>query len=279
MSLEVKQEHDALADDLFNAAFDKEVKGAVEPETKVDLEAKAEPETKVEPEAKVEPETKVESVVAPVAAPIDFKALVTEVIAATKPVEPAKVVTPAGPTAEELAAEAQYRKDWPEHAAREDRLKAQLEKVENLLAETTKTLQGQIAPAVDAIHQTAEEKHYNTIYAAHADAETIYPKVQEWITKQPKFLQPQYNSVLENGAASDIVDLFTLYKEANPATETPAGPTAEELAAEAARTANTDRLKRMATPTSIRTSQTAEEDSFDFDSAFDAEAKKLRLVA
>ena len=184
---------------------------------------------------------------------------------------------PSGPTAEEIAAEEQYRKDWPEHAAREDRLKVQLEEVKALLTTTTEALKGQIAPIVDANNVSAEEKFMNTITSVHSDALALVPKVVEWIATQPKFLQPHYNAVLDGGAAADVVELLTMFKKATgmQPTNEPDPEIAEQARLEAERA---ERLNKMKTPTSIRTSVTAEEDPDDFDAAFDVEAKKLRLV-
>lgn len=271
------QEDSSLSDDLFNAAFDEAVKGEVStdpPETKVD--SASEPEVKLEPEAKVEPEvTKVET-----AAPVDISAIIAATVAATRvKEEPVKEVdTPAAPTAAELAAEEQYKKDWPEQYAREQRLKAQLDEVKNLLATTTEALKGQIAPVLESANVSAEEKHLATIYTAHPDADAILPGVEKWISEQPKFLQPRFNDVLEKGAAADVVELFSTYKKTLPAVADTSSADADADAARIEAEKN-ERLSKMKTPTSIRTSVTAEDDATDFDSAFDQEAKKYKMVA
>jgi hypothetical protein len=285
---------DALADDLFSAGFDEglstESTQSKEPDEKSPEELTTEEAeaTRIADEAKAAEEAEAtrvadearaaaEAATAAKPEPVDIKALVAEAIAATKAAEPVKE-EPAAPeqTPEEIAAEAQYRKDWPEHAERQDQLKKELAEIKALLATTVENIKGQIAPVIESAHTSAEEKHINTIYGAHADADKIYPDVLKWIDTQPKFLQDAYKQTLEKGSAVSVVELFDTYKtvaglKATPEEEDPAKKAAEEAAA----AEKADRLKRMEGTGTVRTSATAEEDADDFDSAFDIEAKKL----
>lgn len=247
---------DALDDDLFSAGFDE---GLGEP----GVEDQPVDETPAESIPPKQEETPAD----PTPEPVDVKALIAEAVAAAK----APVEEPAAPAApalskEEIEAEEQYRKDWPEHAAREDKLRTQLDEMKSLLAETTKVLQAQLAPVLEVANQTAEEKHYNTILSAHPDAQEIIGDVQKWISNQPKFLQPQYDNVLKQGSAQDVVELFTVYKGSTGVKDQDPPPKQE----------TDNRLKRMAAPQSVRTSVTAEEDPDDFDGAFEAAVKKIK---
>lgn len=278
-----------LDDDLFAAGFDEAASGkepdptpAASPDASTD-----EPPAEATPAAVPEP---ADAAAAPVETPpaLDTTKIVADAvaaaIAATKTAAPVveEPAAPAGPTAEELAAEEQFRKDWPEHAAREDRLKAEVSDLKKMLTETVELLKGQIAPVIAATNQTAEERHRATIVAAHPDVEAIVPEVIKWVATQPKILQPQYNAVLEQGTAADVIELFDIYKKAVGTTPPADTPTAEELAAKAAEDAKKkeqeERLNRMKTPQSLRSSVSAEEDADDFDSAFDAEAKKIKIA-
>ena len=279
MDLNVKQEVDALDDDLFNAGFAEALGGEVAAPDTSEADAEAERLATEAADAEAariaaeEEAAKIPTTEAPPA--VDIQKLVADAVNAVQVVKPepvaAAVDTPATQTPEELAAEAQYRKDWPEHAAREDRLRAQLDEVKGLLATTTTALTEQLAPITSQIASSAEEKHYNAIYAAHADADKIVPDVQKWIAEQPKFLQPQFSKVLSDGSAAEVVELFDTYKKT---IATPDTTKADTLKAD-----TEARLLRMKTPTSVRTSVTAEEDPEDFDSAFEAEAKKIKLAA
>jgi len=256
---------DALADDLFSAGFDDALEPKEEGEVKDEPTVKDEPsvkdETEPEPEKKLEPVAEVKEITpAPV---FDSKTLAADIAAALKPAPVADA--PAGPTPEEIAAEEQYRKDWPEQAAREDRLKAEIEGLKTLLTTTVDTLKGQIQPVIESAAVSAEELHLKTITTAHPDVFEIHPALVSWINAQPRILQPQYNNVLENGTAADIVELVSLYKETLPKVdpEPKIDPVKE------------DRLKRMETTGTVRTSVTTEPDPEDFDSAFDQAAKKF----
>lgn len=282
MSKKVDEPAVDLADDLFDAAFD-EALSSLETDAPVVDEA-AEPEV-VPPveEAAVVIEEKQEPVVAEKQPePVDIKAVVAEVLAATKPVEAEepKNAEPSAPqpTAEELAAEEQFKKDWPEHAAREARMKAELAELKSLLATTTEALKGQIQPVVKAVADTTAEKHLNTILAKHADALEIYPDVAKWVETQPKILQPAFKATLDNGSASDVIELYDLYKKSIPAAVVDPAVQEAQLKQQEQEKEKADRLRRMEAPTgTVRTSVTSEPDPEDFDAAFEQEAKKYRM--
>lgn len=258
-----------LDDDLFSAAFDEAV--GEKPEVKEEVKEEI-PEVKEEVREEI-PEVKEE--VKEEKPEVDIEAIINRAVAATKPVvkEESHEEVGAAQTPEEVVAEEQFKKDWPEHAAREDRLKKELDGLKNLLVTTVSELKGQINPLTESINLSAEEKHYNTIFKAHPDAEILYPKVEEWIKSQPKFLQPQYEKVLESGTANDVVDLYSLFKKETKVEEVVDPKIAEEARKKAE---NDERLKRMKTPASVRTSVTAEDDPNDFDGAFEAAVKKFK---
>jgi hypothetical protein len=263
-----------LDDDLFNAAFDEAVGGVddTDPEPKPELKTELEP---VEVKAEQDPEP-------PKAPEVDVKAIVAEAVAAAKAAEPVppKVepapAAPPGPSPEELEAEEQFRKDWPEHVVREEKLKSEIAELKKTLDEALQSINGKLAPVVESAATTAQERHLQYITNAHADALEIVPEVEKWVLTQPKFLQPQYNKVLENGTAQEVVELFDLYK-----TNTGVGTqkdAAAEAAAAAAQAEKAARLKKMEAPATVRTSVTSEPDPQDFDSAFEAEAKKYKVA-
>lgn len=261
----MEEENQTLDDDLFNAAFDEEVNGPAEPEPKVEPEVK--PEAKPEPESEAKPEPESEVKPEPAApAPFDTKALIEGITSALKP-EPVKEEAAPAHTPEQIAAEEEYRRNWPEQAAREDRLKAELDEVKNLLKSTVDSIKGQLQPVIESAALSAEEKHYNTITTAHKDAFDIAPKVAEWIKTQPKILQPRYNEIFEKGHATEVVELFDLYKGSNPTPQKETDPADEE---------RKEKLKKMESTGTVRTNITAETDPSDFDSAFEAEAKKYK---
>ena len=268
-----------IGSDLFSAAFDEAVGGLGEntppadetPEPVADeasVEGASE-EPKEKPEEKPEPDPGLVSAPAP---QVDVKALVSEIVEATKPqAAPAEKPVPEAPalSKEEIEAEEQFKKDWPEHAAREERLKRELEALKTTFAETLEALQGQIGPLAQTVQMTAQERHLQTITTAHPDALDIVPKVEEWIGTQPKIYQGEMKRIIEGGTAAEVVELLSLYKGATAPPEQPAKAKTDP--------AKEARLKRMESPATARTSVTAEADPDDFDSAFEAEAKKYKM--
>ena len=268
-----------IGSDLFSAAFDEAVGGLGEntppadetPEPLADeapVEGASE-EPKEKPEEKPEPDPVLVSAPAP---QVDVKALVSEIVEATKPqVAPAEKPAPEAPalSKEEIEAEEQFKKDWPEHAAREDRLKRELEALKDNFTKTLEMLQGQISPLAQTVQMTAQERHLQTITTAHPDALDIVPKVEEWIGTQPKIYQGEMKRIIDGGTAAEVVELLSLYKGATAPPEQPAKAKPDP--------AKEARLKRMESPTTARTAVTAEADPDDFDSAFEAEAKKYKM--
>ena len=261
-----------IGSDLFSAAFDEAVGGLAEntspadetPETPEEVD-----ETPAEEEAAPAEEEKPVPAIAP---QVDVKALVSEIVEATKPAAaPAEKPAPEAPalSKEEVEAEEQFKKDWPEHAAREERLKRELEALKTTFTETLEALQGQISPLAQTVQMTAQERHLQTITTAHPDALDIVPKVEEWIGTQPKIYQGEMKRIIEGGSAAEVVELLNLYKGATAPPEQPAKAKPDP--------AKEARLKRMESPTTARTAVTAEADPDDFDSAFEAEAKKYKM--
>ena len=264
-----------IGSDLFSAAFDEAVGGLAEntspadetPETPEEVD-----ETPAEEEAAPAEEKKPEPTPVAPAPQVDVKALVSEIVEATKPAAaPAEKPAPEAPalSKEEIEAEEQFKKDWPEHAAREERLKRELEALKNSFAETLESIQGQISPLAQTVQMTAQERHLQTITTAHPDALDIVPKVEEWIGTQPKIYQGEMKRIIEGGSAAEVVELLNLYKGATAPPEQPAKAKPDP--------AKEARLKRMESPTTARTAVTAEADPDDFDSAFEAEAKKYKM--
>jgi len=72
--------------------------------------------------------------------------------------------------------------------------------------------------ALSPMHQqqqiSAEQAHFNEIFTAHPDAESIVESQEfgNWINKQPSFVQSAYETVLNQGNAAQVVELLGLYK-------------------------------------------------------------------
>lgn len=75
-------------------------------------------------------------------------------------------------------------------------------------------IQALIAPLMQQHQITAEEKHFSEIFTAHPDADSIIESKEfnNWLSNQPSITRNAYNTVLDNGSASDVVELLGLYK-------------------------------------------------------------------
>lgn len=61
----------------------------------------------------------------------------------------------------------------------------------------------------------AHQAHYQAIYDAHPDADSIVESkdLQEWIAAQPRLLQGTYHDALERGSAQDVIEVFDAFKK------------------------------------------------------------------
>ena len=81
-------------------------------------------------------------------------------------------------------------------------------------------LQTALAPIQQQQQVSAEQAHFNEIFTAHPDAESIVESQEfgDWMGKQPSFIQSAYQTVLNQGNAAQVVELLGLYKaQAQPA--------------------------------------------------------------
>lgn len=240
------------------------------------------------PEVPAEPVTPEPPVVEPpvVEPPVVEPPVVTPPVAPEPPkVEPPVVTPPAAPaapeppapapvieyTAEELADLESVKKDFPEVTkalAAQERLLT--EKFGALLQTEVAKVQQTLAPVYASAAQSTQAQFKQAIAAVHADAETLLPDAEAWITTQPKFLQDAYNRVLDNGTVAEVVEFFTTFKTATGRTETPAaGKTPEELAAEA--TIAAEKAKKLASQEgvkNVRTPSRKDNGPLDFETAF-----------
>lgn len=119
--------------------------------------------------------------------------------------------------------------------------------------------------------KNAAQAHYNAIYTAHPDADSVAQskELEAWIASKPKFEQSGIRAALAQGATQDVIDLFTTFKEATgktgAATDAPGAktPTAEETAAAAAKAIADAKTKPIKSLTELPAGTTAHIDEAD----------------
>ena len=271
--------------DLFDEAFDKLVIGDNTPfESKPVAEDKPEPapETPPEPES-AEPVEETSDAV-PVSEPADEPApkpskadeIAEDVLArlanlaskadrqqsAEKPPEPPKDVNPFTPEEQDFLKT--YENDWSD-VSRAEEMKRRVE-YQGLTQYIFDQVVQAMAPLEQAVQQLMSQARLGGVKAAVSDYDTLKPKVDAWIEKQPTYLQSAYKHVIQSGSAEDVADLVARYKKeaGGPAPTSTRKPVAELP------TPAKQAVEALAPVSSERSAPASHEpDLNDFDSAFE----------
>lgn len=77
-------------------------------------------------------------------------------------------------------------------------------------------LQSALAPYEKREAQTAVEAHYNAIYEAHPDADSVAQsqELTEWINSQPTFVRGSMAAVMQEGNTEQVIELLDAFKSA-----------------------------------------------------------------
>lgn len=97
-------------------------------------------------------------------------------------------------------------------------------------------LKDALAPLQQQQALSAEQAHFTEIFTAHPDAESIVESKEftDWLNAQPGITKVAYETVLNGGTASQVVELLGLYKSENQSTQQAAEPDAVKVAAQQA---------------------------------------------
>lgn len=82
--------------------------------------------------------------------------------------------------------------------------------------EMRKELNAALAPLREREAQSAESAHKQAIYGAHPDADEVFESAEfkRWMGAQPAFARAGIEYALTNGAAQDVIDVFSSFKAA-----------------------------------------------------------------
>ena len=172
------------------------------------------------------------------------------------------------PTAEEAAAMAKFKEDFPtEHAVMETRLKATdrviNQRVYNAVQVVLQQVYKDLEPVAKGFGELTAERHVSAITKVHADYAAVQPLLGDWIKAQSAFDRPALEAAYKGGDAAAVTELVSRYK-ASKATVV-AKPAAEaKPALSAADVADLEPVKsQRATP-----SNKGAPDPNDYDGAF-----------
>lgn len=98
----------------------------------------------------------------------------------------------------------------------EEDLAAGIQKVVDMRVATMvdQRLKDVLAPLQQQQAVSAEQAHFTEIFAVHPDAESIVESKEfsDWKNAQPSFLKDAYETVLDKGSSTQVVELLGLYK-------------------------------------------------------------------
>lgn len=191
------------------------------------------------------------------------------------PVEKTEATTRTEPespyTTDELSFLENYTKDFPDVAKAEALIRRGEYQtiVQYVFQEITKELK----PLAQQLRSLSERTQLGDIQAAVPDYNDLREKVIEWAGKQPAYLQPAYNHVIQNGTVDEVKDLIERYRTASGIKIVPeqvAEKTETELPAATKKAA-----AALAPVSSKRTAVVSTSSPDDFDGAFAEAAKTL----
>lgn len=96
----------------------------------------------------------------------------------------------------------------------EEAFKAGVEKL--VQQRLNEVLAEKLAPIEEKNQLEATQQHYNAIYTAHPDADSIAEskELADWIASKPATVQAAYQAVLAGGSAQEVIGMFSEYKAA-----------------------------------------------------------------
>lgn len=98
------------------------------------------------------------------------------------------------------------------------------------------TVEAKLGPIEQRAATDASAAHYDAIYKAHPDADSIAEskELAGWIASQPSFVRSGYQAVLQGGTTQEVIELFDSFKQATGATQAAAAPDQGDVKAAAA---------------------------------------------
>ena len=91
--------------------------------------------------------------------------------------------------------------------------------IQSLIERGLATVESRISKALEPIQASqqsnAEAAHFRAIYDAHPDADSIVEseEMTAWMASKPSFVRNALESVLEQGSAAQVIELFTEFKK------------------------------------------------------------------
>lgn len=104
--------------------------------------------------------------------------------------------------------------DFSEEAIAKGVEKLVASKTAAITADLEARLAAVLAPLQAKQAESAADQHFSSIEAKHPDVESVVPSQEftNWINAQPSFVRDSYQAVIEQGTASQVIEVLDAYK-------------------------------------------------------------------
>lgn len=178
--------------------------GTNAPDTELEIPAEGAAEPKTDP--------------APSNSQDEFLARFAEIMARANPT-PQQVQQPVAPSPpqrqsfyapEELQQLQTFFTDWPDVAKAAEIMARGM--VKQAMDTVYRDVATNLAPYLQTIDALADRTQYTEIQSKVPDYDQITGKLLEWVDKQPAYLQPAYQHVIQQGTSTEVLDLIDRFK-------------------------------------------------------------------
>ena len=110
----------------------------------------------------------------------------------------------------ELAQLNQFYTDWPDVAPAVATLAKGM--VANAMRSIYQDIAREMAPFVQTVNALADRTQLQDLETQVPDYAQIADQLTSWVDKQPTWLRPAYQRVIDSGTSAEVIDLINLYK-------------------------------------------------------------------
>lgn len=167
----------------------------------------------------------------------------------------------------------EYEKDWPD-VAKAEALRRKAE-YQQLVGYVFQEVAKELRPVFDTVKDMAERTHLQDLQSTVNDYDDVRDRVIDWVAKQPQYLQPAYQHVIQQGTVDEVADLIGRYKRDTGASAPQYSQRSAPRRGSELPTATKQAAAALAPVSSKRSAVIQGVDQGDFDSAFAAFADKL----
>jgi len=165
-----------------------------------------------------------------------------------------------------------YEKDWPD-VARAESMRRRAE-YRDLVGYVFQEVAREISPLLQNVRALSERTHLADLHNTVEDYDDVRDKVIDWVGKQPAYLQPAYQHVIQQGTVDEVNDLISRWRQETGARTQAAAPAKRRTETELP-TATKQAAASLAPVSSKRSAVIQGVDPNDFESAFSEFAGKM----